>query len=307
MKVGRQSIRTHRFLRRLALIGLLCLAVSPRATGQSIDFFSGAELYLQDFNFIRQYDVLIYLTPGFKWNMGNHWQLAGNVYVPIINQYGEQYGYVTPNVFVLSKQLRLGPLYLKGSGGLFSENRYGLDVKAFLPVADWFAFEAQAGYVGLFYLFPQWTATRPDRFAGTIGGDIYLTRWNCQLRGIAGRFLYQDYGAMAEAMRHFKHTTISVYGCWHNTWNHKDELDAGFKLVIMIPPYHRKRRVVNFRPVSNFRLTYTVMGYPYANILYWTDPEENGRDGWFDRDLLHWGNHTMAPDFVIDSDEIREE
>ena len=306
MNIRKLFIHTHRSLYRFMLVGLLAMAVSPKATGQSIDFFSGVELNLKDIDYQRQYDVLIYLTPGFKWDMGKHWQLTGNVYVPIINQFGEQYGYVRPNIFVLSKQLRTGPLYLKGSAGLFSYNRYGLDLKAFLPVSKWLAFEAQAGYVGLMYMIPEWTATRPDRFAGTIGGDIYLKRWNCQLRGIAGRFLYQDYGVIAEAMRHFNHTTVSVYGCWHNTWNHKDEFDAGFKVVVMIPPYHRKQRVVNFRPASNYRLTYAVMYYPYSNIMYWTDPEENNRDGWFDRDLLNWGSHTMAPDFVIERKEIKE-
>lgn len=306
MNVRMQFIQIHRVLQRFALVGLLVAAVSPRASGQSLDIFSGVELNFKDLNFQRQYDLLIYLTPGFRWDMGNHWQLAGHVYVPIVNQYGEEYGYVRPNIFTLSKQLRVGSLYLKGSAGLFSYNRYGLDVKAFLPVADWFAFEAQAGYVGLMYMFPEWIATRPDRFTGTIGGDIYLTRWNCQLRGIAGRFLYQDYGVVAEAMRHFNHTTVSVYGCWHSTWNHKEEFDAGFKVVVMIPPYHRKQRVVNFRPASNFRMTYTVMYYPYSNIMYRTDPEENDRDGWFDRDLLQWGSHTMAPDFVIEGKEVEE-
>ena len=74
----------------------------------------------------------------------------------------------------------------------------------------------------------------------------------------------------------------------------------------MIPPYHRKQRMVNFRPASNYRLTYAVMYYPYSNVMYWTDPEENIRDGWFDRDLLNWGSHTMAPDFVIERKEFKE-
>ena len=33
--------------------------------------------------------------------------------------------------------------------------------------------------------------------------------------------------------------------------------------------------------------------------MYRTDPEENERDGWFSRDLLQWGSHTMEPDFII--------
>ena len=111
---------------------------------------------------------------------------------------------------------------------------------------------------------------------------------------------------MAEAMRHFNHTTVSVYGSWHPTWNHKEEFDAGFRVVVMIPPYHRKHRTVNFRPASNFRLSYTVMYQPYYNTMYKTDPEENERDGWFDRDLLDWGSHSMAPDFIIEGKEAEE-
>jgi hypothetical protein len=33
--------------------------------------------------------------------------------------------------------------------------------------------------------------------------------------------------------------------------------------------------------------------------MYRTDPEENERDGWFSRDFMQWGSHTMEPDFRI--------
>jgi rhodanese-related sulfurtransferase len=75
--------------------------------------------------------------------------------------------------------------------------------------------------------------------------------------------------------------------------------DAGFKVVVMLPPYHRTRRVVNFRPASNFRIAYSVMTNTTGNRMYKTDPEENERDGWFSRELLQWGSHSMSPDFII--------
>ena len=306
MDTIRQTFHIHRFLRRVVLIGLLAMAGMPGTMAQSVDVFCGVDFNFKDLNFKRQYDLLINLTPGFKWDMGNHWQLAGQVYVPVVNHYGEEFGYVRPNILVLSKQMQLGGLFLKASAGKFSHDRYGLDLKAFLPLASWFALEAQAGYVGLLYTWPDWYIGKPDRFSGTVGGDIYLSRWNCQLRGVAGWYLYQQFGCMAEAMRHFNHTTVSVYGSWHPTWNHKEEFDAGFRVVVMIPPYHRKHRTVNFRPASNFRLSYTVMYQPYYNTMYKTDPEENERDGWFDRDLLYWGSHSMAPDFIIEGKEAEE-
>ena len=67
----------------------------------------------------------------------------------------------------------------------------------------------------------------------------------------------------------------------------------------MLPPYKRAVRKINIRPASNFRLTYSVEGNGYANCTYFTDPEQNEREGWFDRDLLPWGTDTMTPDFTF--------
>lgn len=291
---------SHRYCPLLAaLLALLLWAGQPQAKGQNtspgIDFFSGVDFSFADMNFQRQYDLLIQLTPGFKWNFGDHWQVAGQVLIPIVNQFDSDYDFVQVSALNISKEIKISKLYLKASAGAFSQNRYGLDLKAFLPVCDWFAFEGQAGLVGSLFLFPYIEIYAPKRFVGTIGGDFYLPRWNTQLRGTIGKYLYGDFGCEAEAMRHFNHTTISVYGQWSNKYS----FEAGFRVVIMLPPYRRTHRMVNIRPASNFQLSYKVMGSRLNNKLYCTDPEENMRDGWFSRDLLQWGSHTMTPDFII--------
>ncbi len=267
-----------------------------------IDFFAGVNLNFRDVYYQRQYDFLINLTPGFRWDMGDHWNLTGQVYVPVVNQYGDDGNGFMVNNLAISKQLRMGSLYCKTTAGLFSMKRYGLDVKLFLPLTDWFAFEAQGGYVGWFNTDRDWRITLPDRFVGTVGGDIYIQKWNTQLRGEAGLYVYRDLGVEVEAMRHFNHTTVSLFGHWSKDYKY----DAGFKIVVMIPPYHRTRRAVNFRPASNFRVAYSVMTNTVGNRMYRTDPEENERDGWFDRDLLEWGSHTMAPDFIINEKIVEE-
>lgn len=281
----------------------------PKAIGQSaspsLDIFSGLDFNFRDIDYETQYDLLIRLTPGFKWNMGNHWQLAGQVLIPIVNDYGENYKYVRPNIFNISKEMRFGSLYLKATGGLFTHQRYGIDLKAFLPMCEWFAFEGQAGVVGPIIIIPGWRIGPMNRFTWTAGGDFYLPRWNTQFRGVIGRYLYQDFGCEVEAMRHFNHTTVSLYG----RWNNQNGFDSGFRFVIALPPYHRNHRTVNFRPASNFRLSYSVMYHQYTNRMYRTDPEENERDGWFSRDLLKWGSHNMDPDFTIktkNDSEIKE-
>lgn len=264
-------------------------------TSPGLDIFSGFYFNFKDMDFKNQYEVLIHLTPGFKWNMGNHWQLAGQVIVPVVNTFGDRYKYVQMGAFNISKELRIKNLYLKPTVGVFDMGYYGADMKAFLPLCNWFALEGQAGYIGPIIVDPVFFVGKPDYFVWAVGGDIYLSRWNTQFRGTLGKYLNFDFGCEAEAMRHFNHTTVSIYG----RWNAKYGLDGGFRFVIALPPYHRKHRTVNFRPASNYGMSYTVMYKVNANCMYHTDPEENERHGWFSRDFLQWGSHTMDPDFII--------
>ncbi len=294
----RHALHPHRPL-LVALLAIFLWTGQPQAKGQDtsrgIDFFSGFDFSFADMNFYRQYDVLIHLTPGFKWNMGHHWQLTGQAMIPVVNTFGDQYKYVQIGAFNISKELRVSKLYLKTTVGVFDMYRYGADLKAFLPFCEWLAAEGQVGYVGVLYFDPSPHIEKPDRVVWTVGGDIYLPRWNTQFRGTVGRYLFRDFGCEGEAMRHFNHTTVSVYGRWSGDYG----MDGGFRVVIMLPPYHRKHRAVNFRLASNYRMSYTVMYNNYSNCMYHTDPEQNERDGWFSRDLLHWGSHTMEPDFII--------
>lgn len=317
------------FFSRLPLLGLVLavvLAAAPqRSWGQeqkpSLDIFSGFEVGLMDFTYFQQYNVSINLTPGFKWNMGNHWQLAGQARVLIVNQINSNLNRVYPTMLVLSKELKAGPVYLKGSVGKFSNSRYGFDLKAFLPVTQWLAFEARAGYTGLLSLASGWNMSPLGRFTGTIGGDIYIPRWNTQLRGVIGKYVYTDWGFEADAMRHFNHASVGLYFKWSNIAGELNQngttfiqslpkgLDGGFRVTVMLPPYKRTHRTVNFRPASNYTLAYLIRGigqYRDANQLYFTDPEENVRDGWFSRDLLQWGSHTMEPDFKYQGKEEQE-
>ena len=293
-------MRNSRF--RLVAIAFLVLFLglehpktNAQATSSGLDIFSGLDFQFKDMDFETQYKFLIRLTPGFKWNMGSHWQLAGQVSIPIVNQYGYEYRYVDLNVLDISKEFRINDLYLKASAGVFSGERYGLDLKAFFPLCDWFAFEGQAGWVGLMTIHPNWYINVPYRFVWTFGGDVYLSKSNTQLRGVIGQYLYHDFGVEVEAIRHFNHTTVSIFGCWSNSYGY----DAGFKVVVALPPYHRTHRTVNFRPASNFRMCYFIMFHQFGNKIYSTDPEGNERDGWFSRDFLPWGSHTIQPDFVI--------
>lgn len=266
----------------------------PAVRSGEVDVFMGVDLNYRDIFLSKPYELLVNLTPGVKWNMGRQWQVAVQVLLPVYNDYGDYYKRVRLNMAVLSKEWYIGKkLFLKGSGGLFSYERYGLDAKLFYTVNSWLALEAQAGWTGFCSMATGWRASTPARWTALAGADVYLNRWNTQLRVRGGRFVYEDYGIVAEGMRHFTHCSVGLYA----QYSKEGGRNGGFKVVMMIPPYKRRHRKVNFRPASNFRLTYNIQADRYANKMYNTDPEENEREGWFDRDRLQWGSNTMKPDF----------
>ena len=269
------------YIQKCTLIALsLCFftnlikAQSDRQPSTYVDFFMGVDFNYQDLNFNgRVYDILLNLTPGI-------------------------------NMAVLSKEINLGSrLFIKASGGLFGLERYGLDMKSIYVVNDWFSLEAQVGWTGFCSMAVDWEASTPKRWTALGGANVYMNRWNTQFRIRGGRFVYEDYGAVVDVMRHFKHCSVGVYA----QYSDKGKEDGGFKIIMMLPPYKRTRHKVNFRPASNFRHAYTIHADAYANKMYRTDPEENEREGWFDREALRWGSNRMSPDFMINGKEGRTE
>lgn len=278
----------------LMIVAPMRLSAQPRSG--TVDIFMGTDFNYRDIYFNnRVYDVLLNLTPGIKWNMGHRWEVAAQALVPVVNQYGDRYKKVRLNMAVLSKQLAVGEHWkMKLSGGLFGSERYGLDLKNMFVVNPWLAFTAQMGWTGYCSMAVDWEASTMKKFTVEAGPEVYLHRWNTEISVRGGRYLYGDYGVMGEGYRHFKHVSVGIYASYSN----KGKEDAGFKVIVMLPPYKRSARKVNIRPSSNFRLTYSVEGNGYANATYFTDPEQNERTGWFDRDLLPWGTDTMTPDFT---------
>ena len=286
--------------RRFLLLGAslaLSLATQAQEVAERahVDFFLGAELNYRDIMHDKVYEWLINLTPGVKWQMGYHWQVAAQAIIPVVNDYGDRYKKVRLNVAALSKELYVSQRgFVKLSGGWFTDERYGLDAKTVWIVNDWLGFEAQAGLTGHVSMAgPKWESSKPRRLTALAGADVYLRPWNTQFRFRGGRYVMEDLGFSGDAMRHFTHCSVGLYGEYSN----KGDWNAGFKIIVMVPPYKRKMRRVNFRPASCFTQTYNMWADVYQNRMYRTDPEENEREGWFDRSRLRWGSNLMEPDF----------
>ncbi len=270
---------------------LMCLPMQA----QTVDVLSGVELNYRNIYYNnRLYDFLVNLTPAVKWQPGHHWQLAAQALVPVFNDYGDRYRRVRLNMAVGSKELYLGRHALKVSAGLFGRERYGLDVKWMCTANDWLAFDAQAGYTGYCSMADGWQCSRLDKVTALVGARVYLNGSNTELRLRGGRYIYEDYGVRGEWLRHFRHCTVGVYA-EYSDWGKEN---GGFKVIMMLPPYRRSGARVRIRPASNFRLTYNIQADPYAMRMYTTDPEENEREGDFERTAVPWGSNLMAPDFT---------
>ena len=283
----------------LSLILFLWCALSGMAEGNdrtgSIDIFMGVDFNYRDVYFNhRVYDVLINLPPGVKWYPGHRWEVAAQLYVPVVNQYGDYYRHVRPRVASVSKQLAVSDKWkMKVSGGIFTAESYGLDIKNMYVIKPWLAAVAQIGLTGYLSMADGWKASPMEKITFLAGPEFYLRRWNTQLSLRGGRYLFNDYGVEAEAFRHFKHVSVGVFA----TYSDLSKESAGFKVIFMLPPYKRKKRRVNFRPADAFRLTYNIEATYPGMRKYFTDPEENERTGWFDRDLIPWGTDLMEEDF----------
>lgn len=285
---------------RITLIIILGLASFAARAQQydkagEIDFFIGMDFSCRDIYFNgRVFDMLVNLTPGVRWNMGRRWEAALQLYVPVINQFGDYYKHVRPSVATVAKQFAIGSrVKMKVSGGVFTADSYGLDLKGMVVVNRWLAVSAQAGLTGYLSMADKWKASPMTKFTFMAGPEFYLSKWNTQMSLRAGRYLFNDYGVEAEAFRHFRHVSVGVFGSYSSL--SKD--NAGFKVIVMLPPYKRTRRKVNFRLADDFRIKYSFESTGEGTRRYATDPEENEREGWFDRDLLPWGTDMMEADF----------
>lgn len=261
-----------------------------------IEIFAGAELHYRDIFYGKIYEVLVNVTPGVKWHIGNRWQLAGQIIVPVYNDYGDRYKKVRLNMAVLSKEWDWNQKqFLKISGGLFNRERYGIDAKWMFPMNRWLALDAQIGLTGFCSMAADWECSPMKRMTGQMGMNVYIEKVHTEFRLYGGRYIYEDYGLTGEAMRHFKHCTVGLYA----QYSDKGKENGGFKVIMMIPPYKRKVHKLMIRPASNFRQTYNVQGLSYAMKMYTTDPEENEREGHFNRKRLQWGANRREPDFSI--------
>ena len=276
--------------------------VQPKIAESPVEVFCGVDLQYADVNFLRLYNTLVNLTPGIKLNMGEDWQLAVQMWLPIENNgYDKRYEMVRLSTAAISKELHFSEArqHLKLSAGLFGKERWGVDLKWMMPVNGWLMLQAQGGLTRHWALGFDWHGETESEFTvkdhestapkgwlptGTLGARVYLRPWDTEFVMTGGRYLNKDKGLQVEAMRHFKYCTVTLFGQLHERGNDmytNHRKAGGFKIIVMLDrkgwnaKTNDKKAI--FRPASNFRLTYIAQSDAVSMRSYTTDPEENER------------------------------
>lgn len=269
------------------------------------ELFCGLTLGYADTNWLRLYDLQIEVTPGFRWHPGHDWEVAAQLAIPVVSlgytYRGKIYKYNRLNMATVARQLHFDGAnqHLRLSAGLFSAQRYGLDVSWAWPVNEWFLLNARLGLTGFWVMGTDFRGSSEASFhtdytlTGTVGADVYLRPYNVEFRLSGGRYIAGDYGTKLDVMRHFRHVTLLAFAQVRigelepNQYDkQKYRTNGGFAIVWILPPYKRSSRKLVVRPASSFTLSHSSRADGLSMQSYMTDPEENSRERLIDVD---WG------------------
>lgn len=288
-------------------------ALSLTGKGQpkyQVELFCGAEMNFTEMNYHSLYDIYLGLTPGMKWHLGNRWMVAGQVYVPIVNEgYIDRYSMIRLTTATLSKELHFPEArqYLKLSAGLFGRERTGADVKWIFPLNDWLMLTAQAGITSCWALgFKPGGESESEfgkdwKITGTAGASFWIAPLKSEVRISGGRYIDGIYSGEVSVSRHFKYVSFSAFARLHEKVPDRFEdhvrtgaysagethsKSGGFRLIVMLPPYKKSQKKLVVRPASHIQLNYNAQMDEKTMMMYRTDPEANDRTYELD---VNWG------------------
>ncbi len=200
------------------------------------------------------YEFLINLSPAVEVSLWKGSKLSAQLVVPILNQYGYKYDDVRPGMITLSQSVRLPyNIFLTGTVGLFSNNRWGGDLKIeHFFKNERFSVDGRFSYTGwgewgVFELghnknpFKYGYDKNSMRFTGSIGASYYIPKYNLQFSLHGERYLLGEYGVRGDMIRHFRYCSIGFYAMKVQYAGNKG-FNGGFRFQVTLPPYKYKRK-----------------------------------------------------------------
>ncbi len=200
------------------------------------------------------------LLPEINTNISTGLNISYETIVPLYNEFTSLEDSVRPGIISLSQFIRLpNSVFLLGSVGYFSNNRYGVDFegKKYYTNGN-YSFGINFGYTGYAQLmFGRFYYSEPYLFTGNINTEYRIPEYDLTLGITGGKFLYKDMSLRFDVNRQFGEIEIGFFAIYSEGGNY----NGGFNFVIpLFPSKHLKPNIVRIKTSENYRWEYRVRG-----------------------------------------------
>jgi hypothetical protein len=246
------------------------------------------EISLDNHRFDILFETVINLSPTIKVDLWKGALFTGQMIIPIWNNISGEVDKVRPGFVTLSQTEKLTDrLYATLSGGLFSENRYGIHGFLRYSLDKRITLSGDIGYTGYSSFYNGWSHQKMDRTDAALTISYFEPRTALQINGSIHRYVYGHYGAKMEIVRHFSDYTVGFYGILveggHN---------AGFNFSIPIQGGKKyPRRNIRVKLPDYFDWEYNMVsnhkGWNENHLkTYETIPDENNSDHYWQAEYV---------------------
>lgn len=260
-----------------------------RSAGK-VDFVIYPQLQLRNSWLDKIYGASVNIAPAIEMQLWKGASFTGQVIFPIWNNLIGEMDYIRAGILTLRQEVRLPKRWMASlTVGNFTQQRIGADLQLTWRTADdrWLL-GARGGLTGASVVQDgHWQVSRWERLSGAVWGRYFEPHYQLELELTAERYIYGDYGARLDCVRHFGETTVGLFAMVSG-----GEANGGFSFSVPLPRKKRMRRkAVRVRLPEYWGLTYEAQsGNEYAERRlgrrYQTEP------------VVSRSNRFYNPDFV---------
>lgn len=260
-----------------------------RSAGK-VDFVVYPQLQLRNSWLDKIYGASVNIAPAIEMQLWKGASFTGQVIFPIWNNMVGEMDYIRAGVLTLRQEIRLPKRWMASlTVGNFTQQRIGADLQLTWRTADdrWLL-GARGGLTGASVVQDgRWQVSRWERVNGAIWGRYFEPHYQLELELTAERYIYGDYGARFDCVRHFGETTVGLFAMISG-----GEANGGFSFSVPLPRKKRmQRKAVRIRLPEYWGLTYEAQsGNEYAEKRlgrrYQTDPVVSRTNRFYNPDYV---------------------
>ena len=234
-----------------------------RSAGR-VDFVVYPQLQLRNSWLDKIYGASVNIAPAVEMQLWKGASFTGQVIFPIWNNMVGEMDYIRAGILTLRQEIRLPKRWMASlTVGNFTQQRIGADLQF------------------------TWRTTNDRWLLGAVWGRYFEPHYQLELELTAERYIYGDYGARFDCVRHFGETTVGLFAMVSG-----GEANGGFSFSVPLPRKKRmQRKAVRIRLPEYWGLTYEAQsGNEYAERRlgrrYQTDPVVSRTNRFYNPDYV---------------------